>query len=53
MGIFVYFHRKLFCPGLLQYFIHSGLILNSETLNSGTRNCYSNSCGLFLRDFVT
>ena len=59
MGIFVYFHRKLFYTGLLYYFFII-LDLNSEfrdfqIVGSETviqRICFINSCGLFLRDIV-
>ena len=51
MGIFVYFHWKLFYTGLVYI-----LFTLEGTLNCGIRNCYSKdlfSSGLFLRDVVT
>ena len=59
MGIFVYFHRKLFYTGLLYILLILDLnsefrdlqIVGSETVIQ--RICFINSCGLFQRDFVT
>ena len=55
MGILVYFHRKLFCIGLLLNFINSGLC--SQTLHRVIRNYYSKnlfrtSYEISLRDLV-
>ena len=59
MGIFVYFHRKLFYTDYFNIYsfrnknseFRDFQIVESETVNQ--RICFTNFCGLYLMDFVT